>query len=47
MEDELRAYGTHPKHKDQIERKQELEINLELSIKSLANMRTKLKELSM
>jgi hypothetical protein len=38
--------GTHPKQRDQIEKKEEMEVNLELTLKSVSNLRAKLKELS-
>jgi hypothetical protein len=45
MEEEIRDIGSHPKSKDQIERKLELELNLDLTTKMISNMRGKLKEI--
>ena len=44
IEDELRGIGTHPKVREQIDRKQELEINMEIINKNISNLRQKLKE---
>ena len=39
IEDELRGIGTHPKVREQIDRKQELEINMEIINKNISNLR--------
>jgi hypothetical protein len=46
MEDELRDLGSHPKQRDHIERREELEVNIDLMTKNIQNLRLKLKEIT-